>query len=163
MKKFLVGLFLLVAPALLAAEGGKPDKLVLSDAEWKKRLTPEQYDVLRGHGTERPFTCTFLNSHRVGTYKCAGCGLVLFRSGRKFESGTGWPSFTEPVSKDVLEEKPDTSFGMDRTEVNCARCGGHLGHVFPDGPPPTGLRYCINSVALVFEPAPADSPAPAKH
>jgi len=124
------------------------DKLVLTDAQWKQRLTPEQYDVLRRHGTERPGTGCFLGTKDPGTYVCAGCSNPLFKSGEKFESGTGWPSFTQPVSKDSVTEIQDVSYGMIRTEVRCARCDGHLGHVFPDGPPPTGLRYCMNSAAM---------------
>ncbi len=123
-------------------------KLKLSEEEWKKRLTPEEYHVLRQHGTEAPGSGCFLGTKEPGTYVCAGCGNPLFKSGEKFESGTGWPSFTKPVADDALEEIRDTSYGMIRTEVRCARCDGHLGHVFPDGPPPTGLRYCINSVAV---------------
>jgi peptide-methionine (R)-S-oxide reductase len=125
-----------------------PAKLILSDEEWKKRLSPEEYQVLRHHGTERPYTGCFLGTKDPGTFVCAGCGNPLFRSGQKFESGTGWPSFTEPVSVDAVIEIDDRSYGMHRTEVRCARCDGHLGHVFPDGPPPTGLRYCMNSVAM---------------
>jgi peptide-methionine (R)-S-oxide reductase len=125
-----------------------PAKLILSDEEWKRRLTPEEYQVLRKHGTERAFTGCFLGTKDLGTYVCAACGNPLFQSGRKFESGTGWPSFTEPVSRDALVEIDDRSHGMHRTEVRCARCDGHLGHVFPDGPPPTGLRYCMNSAAM---------------
>ncbi|MFT3915285.1 MAG: peptide-methionine (R)-S-oxide reductase MsrB [Anaeromyxobacteraceae bacterium] len=124
------------------------EKLHLTDAEWQKRLTPEEYDVLRGHGTERPGTGCFLGTKEPGTYVCAGCGNPLFPSGTKFESGTGWPSFTKPVSGDAVVEIEDRSHGMRRVEVRCARCDGHLGHVFPDGPPPTGLRYCMNSVAM---------------
>ena len=124
------------------------DKLVLSEQEWRSRLTPEEFDVLRRHGTERPFSGCFLGTTEPGTYVCAGCGNPLFRSGGKFESGTGWPSFTEPLSPGAITEHVDGSYGMRRTEVRCARCDGHLGHVFPDGPPPTGLRYCMNSVAL---------------
>jgi peptide-methionine (R)-S-oxide reductase len=125
-----------------------PGKLVLTDAEWKSRLSPEEYEVLRGHGTERPFTGCFLGTHAPGTYVCAGCGHPLFFSGTQFESGTGWPSFTSPASADSLATVVDRSHAMVRTEVRCARCDGHLGHVFPDGPPPTGLRYCMNSVAM---------------
>jgi peptide-methionine (R)-S-oxide reductase len=124
------------------------EKLRLSDEEWRRRLTPEEYDVLRGHGTERPGSGCYLGTHDPGTYVCAGCGNPLFRSGQKFESGTGWPSFTQPVGPDAVANVEDRSYGMRRTEVRCARCDGHLGHVFPDGPPPTGLRYCMNSVAL---------------
>jgi peptide-methionine (R)-S-oxide reductase len=124
------------------------EKLRLSEEEWKKRLTPEEYRVLRQHGTERPWEGCFLGTKDPGTYVCAACGSPLFKSGEKFESGTGWPSFTRPISEDALAEKRDTSHGMVRTEVLCARCDSHLGHVFPDGPPPTGLRYCINSVSM---------------
>ncbi|MBX3142854.1 MAG: peptide-methionine (R)-S-oxide reductase MsrB [Trueperaceae bacterium] len=128
------------------------EKLNLSDAEWRARLTPEQYQVLRQHGTERPHVGCFVGTHEPGTYICAGCGNPLFESGVKFESGTGWPSFTQPVSADAVVEVLDRSYGMHRVEVRCARCDGHLGHVFPDGPPPTGLRYCMNSVAMEHEP-----------
>ncbi len=124
------------------------DKLILSDEDWQARLSPEQYQVLRRHGTERAFSGCFLGTKEPGTYVCAGCDNPLFVAGRKFESGTGWPSFTEPVTTDALTEIVDSSYGMERTEVRCARCDGHLGHVFPDGPPPTGLRYCMNSLAL---------------
>ena len=122
-----------------------------SDEEWRRILTPEQYDVLRGHGTERPGSCALLTEHREGTFTCAGCGQPLFTAGRKFESGTGWPSFVAPL-EGALGTTVDRSYGMARTEVHCSQCGGHLGHVFEDGPPPTGLRYCINGVALTFEP-----------
>ena len=122
-----------------------------TDEEWRRTLTPEQYHVLREHGTERAGTCALLVEHRPGTFKCAGCGQPLFVSDRKFESGTGWPSFFAPLEGSI-GTTTDRSFYMTRTEVHCSRCGGHLGHVFPDGPPPTGLRYCINGVALDFEP-----------
>lgn len=128
------------------------NKLILSDEEWQRRLTAEEYRVLRRHGTEAPFEGCFLGTKEPGTYVCAGCGNPLFRSGEKFESGTGWPSFTQPISPDAIVEYDDRSYGMRRTEVRCARCDGHLGHVFPDGPPPAGLRYCINSVSMKHVP-----------
>ena len=127
-------------------------KLTLSDAEWRKRLTPDEYEVLRRHGTERPWTGCFVGSHELGTYVCAGCGQPLFRSGEKFESGTGWPSFSKPLTPDAVVEIEDRSHGMRRVEVRCGRSDGHLGHVFPDGPPPTGLRYCMNSVSMKHVP-----------
>ncbi len=129
------------------------EKLTLPDSEWRRRLTPEEYDVLRRQGTERAFTGCFVGTHEPGTYVCAGCGNPLFGSGEKFESGTGWPSFTRPIAAGAVVEVEDRSLGMRRTEVRCARCDGHLGHVFPDGPPPTGRRYCMNSVALRHVPA----------
>jgi peptide-methionine (R)-S-oxide reductase len=119
--------------------------------EWKAELTPEQYRVLRLRGTERPFTGNLLHNEEKGTYSCAGCGADLFRSEAKFDSGSGWPSFMAPISEDVIEERPDRSHGMARTEIVCARCGGHLGHVFDDGPAPSGLRYCVNSASLDFK------------
>jgi peptide-methionine (R)-S-oxide reductase len=122
-----------------------------TDEEWRRILTPEQYAVLREHDTERPGSCALLQEKRPGSFACAGCGQPLFVADRKFESGTGWPSFFAPLPG-ALEETKDTSYGIVRTEVHCSQCGGHLGHVFPDGPPPTGLRYCINGVALNFEP-----------
>ena len=128
------------------------DFLALTDADWKKRLTPEQSRVLRHHGTERPGSCALNFEKRAGTFSCAGCGQPLFKSHEKFESGTGWPSFTDPLPGSV-ETSEDTTFGMRRVEVHCSRCHGHLGHVFPDGPPPSGLRYCMNGVAMDFAPA----------
>jgi peptide-methionine (R)-S-oxide reductase len=122
------------------------------DEEWRKQLTPEQYAVLRGHGTERPGSCALLQEHRAGSFSCVACGQPLFVADRKFESGTGWPSFFAPL-EGAIGTTEDRTFGMKRVEVHCNRCGGHLGHVFDDGPPPTGLRYCINGVALTFEPA----------
>jgi peptide-methionine (R)-S-oxide reductase len=121
------------------------------EEEWRRVLTPEQFHVLREHGTERAGTSPLNAEKRAGTFRCAGCGQLLFSSDTKFESGTGWPSFWEPVDKAVATTV-DQGYGMTRTEVHCARCGGHLGHVFPDGPRPTGLRYCMNGAALAFEP-----------
>ena len=135
-------------------------EVTLTDAAWRKKLSPEAYNVLRQAGTEYPGTSPLLNEHRPGIFSCAGCDLALFDASTKFESGTGWPSFYQPLPNAVLTSS-DTSMGMDRTEVHCRRCGGHLGHVFDDGPPPTGLRYCMNGVALKFTPAAGATPSPA--
>lgn len=128
-------------------------KVELSNDEWKKILSPEVFHIARQKGTERPFTSKFETSKEVGTYFCAACGNPLFKSDTKFESGCGWPSFYEPISKGSIIYTPDNSYGMSRTEVQCGRCKAHLGHVFDDGPPPTGLRYCINGVILDFKKA----------
>ncbi len=135
-------------------QGKQQDKqypVTHGDAEWRRLLTPEQYEVLRGHATEAPGSCALNYEKRHGTFVCAGCGQRLFESKRKFESGTGWPSFNDPVPGSV-ENTEDRSYGMVRNEVHCSRCGSHLGHVFDDGPPPTHLRYCINGVAMNFQP-----------
>ncbi|MBX3505825.1 MAG: peptide-methionine (R)-S-oxide reductase MsrB [Parvibaculum sp.] len=148
----------LLAAAGLAARGGKADaaegtfEIVKSDAEWKAELTPEQYYVLRKHGTERAGSSPLDREKRAGTFHCAGCDLPLFASDRKYDSGTGWPSFWAPLD-DAIGTSEDRSLFITRTEVHCRRCGGHLGHVFEDGPPPTGLRYCMNGVAMSFRAA----------
>jgi peptide-methionine (R)-S-oxide reductase len=129
----------------------KPEKAVRTEAEWRARLTAEQYRVLREKGTERPFTGALTENHESGNYHCVGCGALLFLSEAKFDSGCGWPSFMLPADSKAVAEHEDVSLGMRRVEVTCARCGGHLGHMFPDGPRPTGLRYCINSASLSFE------------
>ncbi len=131
-----------------------PEKIHKSDGEWRAELTPEQYRVTRKHGTERAFTSPLNGEKRAGTFNCVCCGQPLFRSEAKFESGTGWPSFFEPLGEEAIEDHEDRSLFMRRTETRCARCDAHLGHVFPDGPQPTGLRYCMNGVALDFEPDP---------
>jgi methionine-R-sulfoxide reductase len=128
-------------------------KLTLSDEEWRERLTPEQFRILRKSGTERAFCGTLLDNKQQGVYSCAGCGLPLFSSDAKFNSGTGWPSFFQPIAPGNVAEQADHSYGMVRSEINCARCDGHLGHVFTDGPPPTRLRFCLNSESLKFTPS----------
>ena len=152
-------LMLLGGAALLAARPslGKAATfpLTLTDVQWKGRLTPDQYAILRKAATEIPFTSPLLKEHRAGTFACAGCSQDLFSSKTKFESGTGWPSFWQPVAAGAVITKEDRSLGEVRTEVLCSRCGGHLGHVFEDGPKPTGLRYCMNGLALTFQPAKA--------
>lgn len=165
MKLALLGMLTVVAAAFLAAcatssaqeQQHRPsatDAVIKSNAEWKKVLTPEQYNVLREKGTEQAFTGKYWNNHANGIYVCAACGQELFSSKAKFESGTGWPSFWAPIRKGAVDVAVDRSLvGEERTEVLCARCGGHLGHVFDDGPKPTGLRYCMNSVAMVFKPS----------
>ena len=152
----LAALRLMRPHAATAATPAHPYEVTHSDDEWRKLLTPAQYDVLRQEGTERPFTSSLLEEHRAGTFSCAGCDLPLFSSKTKFDSGTGWPSFWQPLDG-AVDETSDSSFGMIRTAVSCHRCGGHLGHVFPDGPKPTGLRYCMNGVALKFTPMPNSS------
>jgi peptide-methionine (R)-S-oxide reductase len=122
-----------------------------TEAEWKAKLDPEQYQVLRQGGTERPFTGKYWESKSKGVYRCAGCGEKLFSSDTKYESHSGWPSFFQPLAEEAIEEEDDRSYGMARTEIKCANCGGHLGHVFDDGPNPTGLRYCVNSASLELE------------
>jgi peptide-methionine (R)-S-oxide reductase len=135
------------------------EKIQKSEAEWRAQLTPEQYHTLREKGTERPYTGPLEFNFESGTYHCAGCGALLFASGAKYDSGCGWPAFMIPADSKAIDEHEDNTYGMRRIEVTCARCGGHLGHVFPDGPRPTGLRYCINSASLTFTHAEGTEPA----
>ena len=139
------------AETFVDSKGDTIKAVVKTDAEWKAQLDPASYNVLREKGTERAFTGKYHDNHKHGMYYCAACGLSLFSSDTKFESGTGWPSFYAPIDKTHVKEITDNTYGMSRTEVTCHRCGGHLGHVFDDGPRPTGLRYCMNSVSLAFE------------
>lgn len=155
-RQFMLGIAIMAVITALGQEmalanHGDIEELKMSDEEWKNKLTPEQYEVLRCEGTERPGTSPLLKEHREGVFKCAGCGLDLFTSDKKFESGTGWPSFFEAIPGHV-KTSTDYKIGVARTEYHCAKCGGHQGHVFEDGPQPTGLRYCNNGVALTFEP-----------
>jgi peptide-methionine (R)-S-oxide reductase len=150
-RHFLAGL---MGSAMLGASPAFGYEVTKSDAEWKKQLSPATYDVLRHQGTEAPFTSPLNNEHRKGIFACAGCALDLFSSDTKFDSGTGWPSFFRPLPN-AVQTAQDNSLLMSRTEVRCRRCGGHLGHVFDDGPKPTGLRYCMNGVAMAFKPAQA--------
>jgi peptide-methionine (R)-S-oxide reductase len=136
--------------------GDTRDKVKKSDAEWREALTPEQYRITREHGTERAFSGEYVDSKTPGMYRCVACGAALFSSGDKYDSGSGWPSFTQPAPEAPIDEVTDASHGMRRTEVRCGRCESHLGHVFPDGPRPTGLRYCINSASLALDPSERD-------
>ncbi len=150
MKQLFTSILLLSCIASASAQT-KKYTVTKTDAEWRKQLTAEQFTVTRKKGTERAFSGVYWDNHATGVYKCVCCSQELFSSTSKFESGTGWPSFWQPIKKVDVEELTDNSYGMARTEVNCSRCGAHLGHVFDDGPKPTGLRYCMNSASLIFE------------
>ncbi len=155
-RLLLIGAFVSTCVPRTHADEGfvskRADAVVKTDAEWRQSLSPEQYRILREKGTERAFTGKYWNSKAKGKYRCGGCGLELFSSKHKFKSGTGWPSFFKAIASDAIGRASDGSLGVSRTEIVCNRCGGHLGHVFPDGPPPTGERYCVNGNALNFEP-----------
>ncbi|OJU07614.1 MAG: peptide-methionine (R)-S-oxide reductase [Alphaproteobacteria bacterium 64-11] len=157
-RRSFLNTLLLGGSACAVGAGGLPEasamafEVTKTDAEWKKQLSSQAYEVLRHQGTERPYSSPLNDEHRKGIFSCAGCAQLLFSSATKFESGTGWPSFYRPLPN-AVQTQMDTGFGMERTEVHCRRCGGHLGHVFNDGPPPTGLRYCMNGVAMTFKPA----------